>query len=271
MKAYPVTVLCKVMRVSRSGFYQYIKRINQGPENDPGEAALKARIQAIFKTHRSKYGARRIMKELNNQGHQIGIFKVRRLMRELGLKAKLPRRHKVTTDSRHSFSVAPNILDRQFDVDQPNRVWTADISYVWTLEGWMYLAIVMDLFSRRIVGWAMDKRMKAQLTIDALAMAYWMRKPAKGLVHHSDRGSQYACHEYRNCLDAYGMVPSMSRKGDHIRLLDDQKPHGLADNTGIGVLFNHGPILGGDCVGAHAFFHLRNNPTNRPSCPSQND
>jgi putative transposase len=108
MKAYPVTVLCKVMRVSRSGFYQYIKRINQGPENDPAEAALKARIQAIFKAHRSKYGARRIMKELNNQGHQIGIYKVRRLMRELGLKAKLPRRYKVTTDSRHSFSVAPN-------------------------------------------------------------------------------------------------------------------------------------------------------------------
>jgi transposase InsO family protein len=107
MKAYPVTVLCKVMRVSRSGFYQYLKRINQGPENDPAETALKARIQAIFKAHRSKYGARRIMKELNNQGHQIGIYKVRRLMRELGLKAKSPRRYKVTTDSRHSFPVAP--------------------------------------------------------------------------------------------------------------------------------------------------------------------
>jgi putative transposase len=214
MKAYPVTVLCKVMRVSRSGFYQYLKRMNQGPEKGPAETALRTRIQAIFKAHRSKYGARRIMKELDNQGHQIGIYKVRRLMRELGLKAKPPRRYKTTTDSRHSFPVAPNRLNRQFDVDQPDRVWTADISYVWTLEGWMYLAIVMDLFSRRIVGWAMDKRMKAQLTIDALAMAYWMRKPAKGLVHHSDRGSQYACHEYRNSLDAYGMIPSMSRKGD---------------------------------------------------------
>ena len=129
MKAYPVTVLCKVMRVSRSGFYQYLKRNDQGPERDPAETALKARIQAIFKAHRSKYGARRIMEELNNQGHQIGIYKVRRLMRELGLKAKSPRRYKVTTDSRHSFPVAPNKLNRQFDVDQPDRAWTADITY----------------------------------------------------------------------------------------------------------------------------------------------
>jgi len=214
MKAYPVTVLCKVMRTSRSGFYQYLKRNDRGTESDPSEFTLKARIKAIFKEHRGKYGARRIMKELNNQGHRIGIYKVRRVMRELGLKVKPARRYKVTTDSRHSFPVAPNLLNRQFDVDRPDSVWTADITYVWTLEGWMYLAIVMDLFSRRVVGWAMDKRMKAQLTIDALAMAYWMRKPAKGLVHHSDRGSQYACHEYQNCLDAYGMIPSMSRKGD---------------------------------------------------------
>ena len=214
MKAYPITVLCKVMRVSRSGFYNYLRRVNRGPGNDTSETTLKARISAIFKEHRGKYGSRRIMKQLNEEGHQIGRYKVRRIMRELGLKAKAPRRYKITTDSRHSFPVAPNVLDRQFDVDQPNRVWTADISYVWTLEGWMYLAIVMDLFSRRIVGWAMHKRMKTQLTIDALAMAYWMRKPDKGLIHHSDRGSQYACHQYQNCLNAYGMIPSMSRKGD---------------------------------------------------------
>ena len=214
MRAYPVTVLCLVMRVSRSGFYDYLKRFQQGPKNKTAETNLKARISAIFKEHRGKYGARRVMKEVNDQGHRMGIYKVRRMMRELGLKAKAAKRYKVTTDSRHSFPVAPNVLNRQFDVEQANRVWTADITYVWTLEGWMYLAIVMDLFSRRIVGWAMDKRMKAQLTHDALAMAYWIRKPAKGLVHHSDRGSQYACQEYRNSLDAYGMVPSMSRKGD---------------------------------------------------------
>lgn len=214
MKAFPVTVLCKVMRVSRSGFYQCLKRVSQRPDNNSTEATLKTRMRAVFKQHRSKYGARRIMKELNNEGHRVGIYKVRRMMRDLGLKAKTPRRYKVTTDSRHSYPVAPNVLNRKFDVDRPNRAWTTDITYVWTLEGWMYLAIVMDLFSRQIVGWAMDKRMKAQLVIDALAMAYWMRKPDKGLIHHSDRGSQYACHQYQNFLKAYGMIPSMSRKGD---------------------------------------------------------
>jgi transposase InsO family protein len=135
-------------------------------------------------------------------------------MREMGLKARTPRRYKVTTDSRHSFHIAPNVLNRQFDVQVPNQVWTADISYVWTLEGWLYLAVVMDLNSRQIVGWAIDKRMKTQLTLDALAMAYWRRKPSPGLLHHSDRGSQYACPDYRNRLSEYGMTASMSRKGD---------------------------------------------------------
>jgi putative transposase len=135
-------------------------------------------------------------------------------MLQMGLKAKTPKRFKLTTDSRHAFPVAANILDRNFDVNAPNRVWTADISYVWTFEGWLYLAIVMDLYSRQIVGWAMDKRMKKQLVLDALAMAYWQRKPSNGLLHHSDRGSQYACHEYQKQLKFYGMTASMSRKGN---------------------------------------------------------
>jgi transposase InsO family protein len=214
MKAYPVTVLCKVMGVSRSGFYQYQGRLNSGSGDSPPEAVLKARVGAISKEHRGKYGSRRILKQLKDEGHQIGRYKVRRLMRDLGLKAKAPRRYKVTTDSRHNFPVAANVLDRKFDVAQPNSVWTADISYVWTFEGWLYLAVVMDLFSRQIVGWAMDKRMKKQLALDALAMAYWRRKPEQGLLHHSDRGSQYACNEYQKRLRQYGMSPSMSRKGD---------------------------------------------------------
>ena len=214
MKAYPITVLCKVMGVSRSGFYDYLHRSNKRTDHSPYEAALKTRIQVIFKQHRGKYGSRRIAKQLQAEDHQIGRYKVRRLMRELGLKAKAPRRYKVTTDSRHKFSVAPNVLNRNFDVNQPNKVWAADITYVWTLEGWLYLAVVIDLFSRQIVGWSMDKRMKKQLTLDALAMAYWRRKPPIGLIHHSDRGSQYACNEYRNRLKQYGMVASMSRKGD---------------------------------------------------------
>jgi len=214
MKAYPVTVLCQVMRVSRSGFYDYLKRYQQGPVFDPGEERLKSQMRQIFKSSRASYGSRRMMKQLGNDGFTIGRYKTRRLMRELDLKAKAPRRYKVTTDSRHSFAIAPNVLDRQFAVHVPDSVWTADISYVWTLEGWLYLAVVMDLFSRQIVGWAMDKRMKADLALNALAMAYWQRKPPKGLLHHSDRGSQYACPEYQKRLEQYGMQASMSRKGD---------------------------------------------------------
>lgn len=135
-------------------------------------------------------------------------------MRQLGLKSKTPRRFKLTTDSKHSLPVAPNILDRRFDVTEPNKVWTADISYVWTYEGWLYLAVVMDLHSRQIVGWSTSARLKKQLALDALAMAYWQRKPASGLLHHSDRGSQYASHEYRKHLAFYGMTASMSRKGN---------------------------------------------------------
>ena len=200
------------MEVSRSGFYDYLDSLKGS--DDPGEVALKARTEAIFKEHRGQYGSRRILKQLKNEGLQIGRYKVRCLMRKLGLKAKTPKRYKVTTDSRHSFPVAPNILDRKFDVDKPNAFWTADITYVWTLEGCFYLAVVLDLYSRQIVGWAMDKRMKRQLTLDALAMAYWRRKPPSGLLHHSDRGSQYACHDYRKRLNQYGMVASMSRKGN---------------------------------------------------------
>jgi transposase InsO family protein len=214
MKAYPVTVLCKVMRVSRSGFYDYLKRFQQGPVLDPDEERLKSQMRQIFKSSRASYGSRRMMKQLIKDGFTIGRFKTRRLMRELGLKAKSPRRYKVTTDSCHSFRIAPNVLDREFDVPAANTVWTADISYVWTLEGWLYLAVVMDLFSRRIVGWAMDRHMKADLALNALAMAYWHRKPPKGLLHHSDRGSQYACPEYQKRLERYGMRTSMSRKGD---------------------------------------------------------
>ncbi len=214
MKAYPVTILCRVMKVSRSGFYDFLHRFNSRPNGDPLENALSTRIHAIFKEHRSKYGSRRILEQLDKEGNDIGRYKVRRIMKDLGLKAKISKRYKVTTDSRHSFPVASNVLDRKFDVEIPNHVWTADITYVWTLEGWSYLAIVMDLFSRQIVGWAMDKRMKKQLPIDALAMAYFRRKPGPGLLHHSDRGSQYACHEYQKCLKQYRMIPSMSRKGN---------------------------------------------------------
>jgi len=212
MKAYPVTMLCRVMRVSRSGFYDYLHRCKLAPSMD--ELSLTAQIKGTFRQSGSTYGSRRMARQLQAQGRQIGRYKVRRLMRELGLEARRPRRYKITTDSRHCLPVAPNILNRQFEVAEPNRVWCADITYVWTLAGWLYLAVVMDLFSRQIIGWAMDKNMKKQLVMDALSMALWRRKPAAGLMHHSDRASQYACHDYQKLLYDWHIVPSMSRKGD---------------------------------------------------------
>ncbi len=203
------------MEVSRGGFYHYCDRLKKS--DDPVGILLKNRIRAIFKGHRNQYGSRRIQRQLMHEGHQFGRCKVRRIMRELGLKAKIPKRYKVTTDSRHTFPVAPNLLNRlnrEFEVDRSNKVWTTDITYIWTFEGWEYLAVVLDLYSHQVVGWAIDKRMKKQLTLDALSMAYWRRKPLPGLLHHSDRGSRYACHDYRKRLIQYGMVTSMSRKGN---------------------------------------------------------
>jgi len=213
MKAYPITVLCKVMEVSRSCFYYYLNRCNNHIK-DPYQANLEARIKDLFDYSKDTYGSRRIAKNLHSFGYLIGRSRARSLMRKLGLKVKNTKRYKVTTDSRHSYPVAPNLLDQQFKVDTPNTVWTADITYIWTQEGWLYLAVVMDLFSRQIVGWAMDKRIKAQLVMDALTMAYWRRKPSPGLIHHSDRGSQYACGKYQKQLEQYQMIPSMSRKGN---------------------------------------------------------
>jgi transposase InsO family protein len=135
-------------------------------------------------------------------------------MCDLALRAKRCRRYKVTTDSRHLYPVAANVLDRKFDVAEANRIWACDITCVWTLQGWLYLAAAMDLFSHQIVGWAMDNHMETKLTLDALAMAYWRRKPPKGLLHHSDRGSQYGCHEYQKQLQHYGMIANMCRKED---------------------------------------------------------
>lgn len=214
MKVYPVTVLCKVMEVSRSGFYNYLYRLNTQKPADPRESALNTRIKDIFKESKASYGSRRTLKKLQSEGYLLGRYRVRSLMKKLGLRPRRPRRFKVTTNSKHSFPVARNLLDRKFNVNMPDKIWACDITYVWTSQSWLYLAVVMDLFSRQIVGWAADKHMKSELTLDALAMAYWRRKPLEGLLHHSDRGTQYACTDYQNRLRQYKMTPSMSRKGD---------------------------------------------------------
>jgi len=200
------------MEVSRSSYYEYFK--DRQSNSSPVQKALETRIRAIFKESNQSYGSRRNTKKLQSEGFRVGRYRVRSLMKKMGIRVKTPKRYKVTTNSRHNYPVAPNLLERQFDVATPNKVWTTDITYIWTFEGWYYLAIVMDLFSRQIVGWAMDKRMKTQLVKNALTMAYWRRKPQPGLIHHSDRGSQYASGKYQKQLKEYHMIPSMSRKGD---------------------------------------------------------
>jgi len=175
---------------------------------------LLSEVRRIHSESRGSYGARRISKSLRLQGHDVGRYRSRSLMKKAGIFVKRCRRYRITTDSKHNLPVAPNLLNRNFQVEHPDKVWCSDITYLWTMEGWLYLAVVMDLYSRKIVGWAMSSRMKGSLVQAALSMAYWRRKPGKGLIHHSDRGSQYAGGEYRKLLGLYGMICSMSRKGD---------------------------------------------------------
>ena len=208
-----MTVLCRVMEVSTSAYYSWI---NQPASTDKivETKRLEAKVHELFDEFRQSYGSRRLSKELRKAGFNMGRYQTRTLMKRLGLIVRYPKKFKVTTDSNHNNAISPNRLNRKFDVMVPNKVWTTDITYVWTLEGWLYVAIVMDLFSRRIVGWAIDDHMRTPLCISALQMAFWRRKPAPGLLHHSDRGSQYASDEYRKHLNIMRMTQSMSRKGN---------------------------------------------------------
>jgi transposase InsO family protein len=174
-----------------------------------------ARVKAIAAATRSSYGSRRMAKQLQAEGFPVGRYKVRRLMRQAAVTVVRPKkRQPVTTDSQHAYPVAPNLLARQFNVAQPDTVWVGDMTYVWTAEGWEYLAVLLDLHSRKVVGWAMQSRMDASLVQAALRMALGRRRPAAGLLHHSDRGSQYACQAYQHLLAANGIRCSMSRKGE---------------------------------------------------------
>ena len=173
-----------------------------------------SKVRQIHSETRSSYGSRRMSNQLRAEGYDVGRHRARSLMKKAGVSVKRRKRFKRTTDSNHKLPVAANLLDRQFEVERPNAVWCADITYLWTLQGWLYLAVIIDLCSRKIVGWAMSTRLKAPLVKEALTMAYWRRKPDKGLIHHSDRGSQYAGSEYQELLQQYGMTCSMSRKGD---------------------------------------------------------
>jgi putative transposase len=211
---WPVAVLCEVLDVSRSGFYAYVQR-QAVPQINGDEVALLARVKAIHTETRQSYGSRRMAKQLQDDGFVVGRYKARRLMQQAGVAVRRrTRRGPVTTDSQHSYAVSPNLLAQQFTVKKPDQVWTGDITYVWTAEGWLYVAILLDLYARKVVGWAMSSHIDSALVQKALQMALGRRGPVPGLLHHSDRGSQYACHDYQRLLAVQGIRGSMSRKGE---------------------------------------------------------
>jgi putative transposase len=206
---FPVTVLCELLEVSKSGYYAHLARTASARQQKDERVVTK--VRAIHAQTRGVYGSRRMAHELDEP---IGRNHLARLMRENGLLARSARRFRVTTDSAHTLPVASNLLEQDFDVAEPNRVWAGDITYVWTAQGWCYLAVLLDLFSRRVVGWAFADHMRRELPLKALQRALDARRPSAGLTHHSDRGSQYASHEYRNVLLAHQVACSMSRAGD---------------------------------------------------------
>lgn len=204
--------MCNVLHISRSRYYSWRK--NPLSKRANADAFLTERIKAVFIEGRENYGTRSIKHRLAQRGVEISRKRITRLMEMSGLRCKIKRKFKVTTDSKHKLYIAPNLLQRQFNATSPNRVWAGDITYIPTRNGWLYLATVMDLFSRKIVGWSMNTSMTASLVNNALTMAIWKRKPGKDLIWHSDRGSQYCAKSHRTILKDHKIIQSMSRKGD---------------------------------------------------------
>jgi transposase InsO family protein len=209
-KAIAVAQTCRILDVSRSGYYSAQKRLKK-----PAQICLTSvHMKAIHACSGRTYGSRRIRETLKNQGIRIGIYRLRRLMKENNIRAVWKRKFVHTTDSKHDLPISGNILNRQFSQTQPNQAWVSDITYIRTNSGWLYLAAVMDLHSRKIVGWSTAAHMHAELVCQALQMAIIQRNPQAGLIVHSDRGSQYASALYQDLLNKYGLVCSMSRKGN---------------------------------------------------------
>jgi putative transposase len=207
--------MCEVLEVSPSGFYKWLR--NQSEPRSEKEAykdEIKQKISKSFHESMGTYGSPRVHDDLVEWGYCISKKTVARRMKELGLTATPKEKFVVTTDSNHNLNVYPNLVKREFNVEEPNKVWVADITYIWTLEGWLYLASIMDLFPRKIVGWSIGSTMKKELTLQALNMAIISRQPPKGLIHHSDRGSQYCSNDYIDVLNGHEMQISMSKKGD---------------------------------------------------------
>lgn len=217
-RVWPIRVQCRVLGVSVSGYHQHVRRRKQMAQHRHlSDAALLVHIRAVFAAYRGAYGWPRVWRQLLSQDIRVGKSRVQRLMQRHGIQARGKRRFRIaTTDSRHSLPVAPNLLDRNFTAAAPNQAWAGDVTYIPTEEGWLFLAVVMDLFSRRIVGWSMRDNMRSEIVIDALEMAWFQRSPDKnaGLIFHSDRGSQYASREFNQVLTEHRITPSMSRKGN---------------------------------------------------------
>lgn len=209
---YPIELMAGVLGVSRSAYYAWFNRI---PGRRAAEARdLEYRIESIFKMSRGTYGSPRIHAQLKHDGREASRNRVARIMLKLGLRAKMKRKFKATTDSNHDLPVAPNLLNQDFRPECPDQVWCSDITYLRTAEGWLYLAVVVDLYSRRVIGWSMRDNMRKGLVLDALNMALLARDPAPDAIHHSDRGSQYCSRAYRARLEASGLKASMSRRGN---------------------------------------------------------
>jgi putative transposase len=210
--AYPVAMLCRMLQVSPSGFYASQGRPVSVHTQRDGELTLK--VSAAHLGSRARYGSPRVHAELRAAGVRVARKRVARIMRENKLVARCRRRFRATTDSKHGFAIAPNIVARDFTASAPNKVWVTDITFLWTRQGWLYLAVILDLFSRRVIGWATSRNVDRHLALAALDRAVALRGPVVDLIHHSDRGSTYAAGDYRKALRARGIECSMSRKGD---------------------------------------------------------
>ena len=214
--AFTVTLMCRVLGVSRAGYYAWCARTPSARAKR--RTRLTVQIRAVHKKSKQRYGSPRVFKALRTMGIRVSRKLVARIMREAELRARRRRRFVVTTNSEHDYPIAPNLLDRRFDVGTRatdlDRVWVSDLTFVPTPEGWLYLAVVIDLASRRVIGWSTSDTPDTELTLTALRRAIALRRPAPGLLHHSDRGTQYAAQAYRNVLDRHGMTASMSRKGN---------------------------------------------------------
>lgn len=212
-RLWPVAKLCGALEVSPSGFKAWRGGGKRSAQR-LSDAQLLEAIAAIHAELKGVYGSPRMHEELRERGYRVGKTRVERLMRDNGIRARHKRRWKATTDSNHALALAPNLIARQFSPAQPNACWGADITYIWTDEGWLYLAVVLDFFNREIVGWSLQEDLSSSLACDALSMAWCRRRPEPGLIHHSDRGVQYASAAFQARLAEYGMHCSMSRKGN---------------------------------------------------------